>query len=145
MNLFECDGEVENTYRLLTDNDVSTGIQTQARRRLERARVNVDQLETEFVSRQAIHTSLTKVREVSYTTDESDPVETEDTNSRRLKRRMTTMTNGKLAHLRDAAHITLGEFELLLDMRVLCEDCGVQYQVSDLLERKTCERAHGPG
>lgn len=55
---------------------------------------------------------------------------------------MTTMTDGKLAQLRDADHITLGEFELLFDMRVLCEDCGAQYQVSDFLEARICECAH---
>lgn len=57
---------------------------------------------------------------------------------------MTTMTDGKLTQLWDADHITLGEFELLLDIRVLCEDCGAQYQVRDLLERKTCECARDP-
>lgn len=133
------DGEVENTYRLLTDDDVSSGTHTQARRRLERAGINVDQLDADFVSRQAVHTYLTKVREVSYTTDEGDPVENEATNIRRLKRRMTTMIDGKLAQLRDADHITLGEFEVLLDMRVLCENCGTQYQVSKLLENRSCK------
>lgn len=138
------DSEVENTYRLLTDDAVSPGMRTQACRRLERAGVAVDDLETDFVSRQAVHTYLTKVRGVTYMPDEGDPVENEATNIRRLKRRMTTMANGKLIQLRDADHITLGKFELLLDMRVLCEDCGAQYQVSDLLERKTCECAHDP-
>ncbi len=136
------DGEVENTYRLLTDDDVSTGTRTQAHRRLERAGVDVDQLDADFVSRQAVHTYLTSVRGVTYPTDNSDPVTTEATNIRRLKRRMTTMTDGKLTHLQNADHITLGEFEILLDMRVLCEDCGNQYQVSDLLEQRGCECAN---
>lgn len=138
------DGEVENTYRLLTDDEVSAGTRTQARRRLERAGIDIDKLDTDFVSRQAVHTYLTTVREVSYPTDDSNPVENEATNIQRLKRRMTTMTDGKITHLRDADHITLGEFEILLDVRILCEDCGTQYQVSDLLEKKTCECAHEP-
>lgn len=79
---------------------------------------------------------------MTYTTDDSDPVENEATNIRQLKRRITTITDGKLAQLRDADYITLGKFELLLDMRILCEDCGARYQVSDLLERKTCECTH---
>jgi hypothetical protein len=133
------DGEVENIYRLLTDDDISTGTRTQARRRLERAGVDVDQLEADFISRQAVHTYLTNVRDVSYTTDESDPVDREATNIRRLKRRLSTITNGKLEQLREADHITLGEFNVLLDLRVLCEDCGTQYQLSDLLDTRTCE------
>lgn len=89
-----------------------------------------------------MHTYLISVREVTYTIDDRDRVETEATNIRRLKRRMTTMTDGKLAQLRDADHITLGELEVLLDMRVLCENCGAPYQVGDLLKTQTCECAH---
>lgn len=133
------DGEVENTYRLLTADDVSSGSRTQARRRLERAGVDVDQLEADFVSRQAVHTYLTTVRGVTYTADEGDPVDREATNIRRLKRRLSTITNGKLDQLRAADQLTLGEFNVLLDLRVLCEDCGTQYQLSDLLDARTCE------
>lgn len=85
---------------------------------------------------------LTSVRGVIYTPNDSDPVAIEATNIRQLTRRMTTMTDGKLAQHRNADHITLDKFELLLDMRVLCEDRGAQYQVSDLLKRRTCECAH---
>jgi hypothetical protein len=133
------DGEVDNTYRLLTADDVSMGTRTQAHRRLERADVDIDQLNTDFVSRQAIHTYLTNVRGVSYTTNEGDPVDREATNIRRLKRRLSTITNGKLEQLRTADQLTLGEFNVLLDLRVLCEDCGTQYQLSELLDARTCE------
>jgi hypothetical protein len=133
------DGEVENTYRLLTDDDVSPGTRTQARRRLERAGVDVDELDADFVSRQAVHTYLTTIRGVTYTADEGDPVDREATNIRRLKRRLSTITNGKLDQLQKADQLTLGEFNVLLDLRVLCEDCGTQYQLSDLLDARTCE------
>ena len=133
------DGEVENTYRLLTDGDVSTGTRTQARRRLERAGVDVDQLESDFVSRQAVHTYLTKDRGVSYTPNEGDPLEREATNMRRLKRRMSTITNGKLEQLRNSDQLTLGEFEAYVDVRVLCEDCGTQYHVDELLDNGACD------
>lgn len=98
------DGEVENIYRLLTD-DISTGMRTQACRRLERAGVDVNGLETDFVSRQAVHTYLTSVRGVIYTTDDNDSVATEATNIRRLTRRMTTMSDGKLTRPHHAQRI----------------------------------------
>ena len=63
-------------------------------RRLERASVDVDQLEIDFVSRQAVHTYLTAVHGVTDTADESDPIEREATNIRRLKRWLATITNG---------------------------------------------------
>lgn len=137
------EGEVENTYRLLTDSDVSAGTRTQAWRRLSRAGVDTDQLESDFVSRQAVHTYLTKHRGVSYSHDESNPLEREATNIRRLKRRMSTITGGKVEQLRDADHLLLGEFEMLVDIRVLCEDCGTQYQVDELLDRGACDCSDG--
>jgi hypothetical protein len=133
------EGEVENTYRLLTADDVSTGTRTQTRRRLERADIDVEALEADFISRQAVHTYLTKDRGVSYTSNTEDPVSKEITNIQRLKRRMTTILESKIKRLRDAGRITLGEFNLLIDIRVLCEDCGGQYPVTELLDKGSCD------
>ena len=105
------DGEVENTYRLLADSDVSTGTQTQAQRRLSREGVDVNQLEADFVSRQAVHTYLTKDRGVSYSPNEDDPLEREAENIQRLKHRMTTITGSKIEQLRNSDRLTIGEFE----------------------------------
>ena len=133
------DGESANIYRLLTDDDVSSGAAVQATNRLEQHGIDVDRLVADFVSRQAIHTYLTGYRDVSYSSPDVDPVETETTNVQRLKRRMTTIVESKVERLRSTDRITLGEFNLLVDMRVLCEDCGAQYQVSELFERGGCE------
>lgn len=133
------DGEAANFYRLLTADNVSSGTSVQATHRLEQRGIDVDQLIADFVSRQAIHTYLTKHRGVSYSTTEADPVETEATNIRRLKRRMATILESKIERLRNTERITLGEFSLLIDVHVLCEDCGVQYQAADLLDSGTCD------
>lgn len=44
------DGEVENTYHLLTDEEVSQGMSTQAHNRLQKHDIDVDQLQSDFVS-----------------------------------------------------------------------------------------------
>lgn len=54
------DGEVENTYRLPTDEDVSEADRTRARRCLEPDWVDVESVVHNFVSFQAIRTFLTK-------------------------------------------------------------------------------------
>lgn len=133
------EGEVENTYRLLTDDDVSTGTRTQAQRRLSRTGVDVDSLESDFVSRQAVHTYLTKERGVSYSPNEDDPFEREAENIQQLKRRMTTITNSKIEQLRKSDRLSIGEFETLIDVRILCEDCGTQYRIGDLFDQGRCE------
>jgi hypothetical protein len=56
-------GEASNLYRLLTGDDVSSGMRTEARARLERDGVDVDQLERDFVTYQAIRAHLTEYRD----------------------------------------------------------------------------------
>jgi len=60
------DGEVANYYRLLTDDDVSSGKRVAAENTLRRQGVDVETLRDEFVSRQAIHTFLTTERDAAY-------------------------------------------------------------------------------
>lgn len=133
------DGEVENFYRLLTSDDVSSGASVQAKNQLEQRGVDVDQLTDAFVSRQAIHTYLTNYREVSYSPDDGDPVETGATNIQRLEHRMATVIESNIERLRNTGRISLGEFNLLVDVRVFCEDCGTQYQATELLDQGACD------
>lgn len=133
------DGEVENTYRLLTDDEVGSADRTRVRRRLEREGVDVDALLDDFVTYQAVRTYLRTHRDAEYTPDETDPLEREATNVQRLRGRIDSVTEGKLEQLRDGGHLTLGEFRTLVDVRVVCEDCNGQYDVVDLLEAGGCD------
>ncbi|MFD1514191.1 rod-determining factor RdfA [Halomarina rubra] len=134
------DGEVENLYRLLTDDEVSSGVQTEASARLERTGVDVDQLERDFVTYQAIRSYLTKYRDAEYSepSDEDRPEKVRQT-VQRLQSRTQSVTERSLGQLREADHLTLGEFRLFVDVDVLCEDCGAQYGVAELLERGGCD------
>lgn len=133
------DGEVENTYRLLTDEDVGSADRTRTRRRLEREGLDVDALLDDFVTYQAIRSYLTKHRDAEYTPDETDPLERETTNVQQLRGRVDSVTEGKLEQLRDSGELTLGEFRTLVDVRVVCEDCNAQYDVVELLENGGCD------
>lgn len=134
------DGEVENTYRLLSDDDVSSGVRTETRKRLERNGVDVDRVESGFVTYQAIRTYLQDGRDVTHEgpTDE-ERIESVDETLKRLQNRTTTVTEEKLRQLRDGDRTNLGEFRVLLDLRVFCEDCATQYDVGELLERGGCD------
>ena len=133
-------GEVENTYALLTGDDVTEGTRTQARNRLARADLDVDELESDFVSHQAIHTYLRKYRgaergEVSNEERLEKTVET----VRRLESRTVAVVENSLDTLRNAGAVAVGEFDVLIDVRVFCSDCGRQYDVVDLLDRGGCD------
>jgi hypothetical protein len=134
------DGEVANTYRLLTDDDVSSGMRTQARQTLEREGVDVDELQKNFVSHQAVHTYLTKYRGVKRDeqTDEDRVQKGLDT-IQRLRSRTAAVSENIVENLASTGRLDVGDFEVLVDVRVFCRDCGTQYDVQDLLEEGQCE------
>lgn len=134
------DGEVENTYRLLTDDDVSRGMQTQARQTLEREGVDVEALRSDFVSHQAIHTYLTKYRDASRQEQtDVDRVEKGLETIQRLRSRTSAVSENIVENLSGTDRIDLGDFEVLVDVRVFCRDCGTQYDVQELLDRGGCD------
>lgn len=130
------DGEIENIYRLLTDDNSAD--QTRIRRRFERDGVDVDALDTNFVTYQAIRTYLNEHRNVEYEPKEIDPIERDITNIQKIRGRTTSVTEGKVEQLRKSEHIQLGEFRILIDLRVVCEECDSQFDVIELLQRGHC-------
>ncbi len=134
------DGEAENAYRLLTDDDVSVGVRTQQRNRLERAGIDVEELETEFVTHQAVYTYLTKALGVTKDeTDDTDPVEKHEQRIQRLRSRTAAVMENSLSELQNNKTISLGSFDTTVDLRVYCQDCENQYELSSLLQRGGCE------
>ncbi len=132
------DGEVENTYRLLTDPDTGSAEKMRARRRLEREGVDVDGVMDDCVSYQAIRTYLKEHRDAEYSPPEIDPLERQKSNTQQLRGRVNSVTEGNIEQLRDSGHLTLGDFRVLVDIRVLCEECNTQYDVDTLLETGGC-------
>ena len=137
-NVHCLDGELENTYRLLTDDEISSAESTRVERRLERDGVGVDKLKSDFVTYQAIRSYLKNHRGAEYTPAETDPLEREATNVQKLRGRTVSVTEGKLEQFRDNDELTLGEFRTLVDIRVVCEDCNTQFDILELLDRGGC-------
>ncbi|ATW86854.1 hypothetical protein halTADL_0031 [Halohasta litchfieldiae] len=136
------DGEVDNTYRLLTDDEVSAGMETQARRRLEREEVDPEELLGDFVSHQAIHTYLTKDREVDppeNQTSAADRLDRDRETIQRLQSRLEAVTDDTIGRLNTADSIDIGDFSVLVDVQVFCEECGQQYEIGELLTRGGCQ------
>jgi hypothetical protein len=134
------EGEAENAYRLLTDDGVSVGVRTQQRNRLERAGVDIDDLEDDFVTHQAVYTYLTQALEVSKAdTDETDPLEKHEQRIQRLRSRTDAVTENSLDELTESEELTLGEYSLVIDLQVYCRDCDSQYDISTLFETGGCD------
>lgn len=134
------EGEVENVYRLLTSDETSTGVRTETKKKLERDGINVAELQSDFVSYQAVRTYLREKRDATYERQsDDDRVEQVNRSIARLRSRTTAVTEEKLSQLERTGRIDLGEFRVLLDLRIFCEDCGAQYEVGDLLEEGGCD------
>ncbi|MFC7133223.1 MULTISPECIES: rod-determining factor RdfA [Salinibaculum] len=133
------DGEVENLYRLLADDDVSTAERTRVRRRLERNGVELEMLLDDFVSYQAIRTYLKRNRNADTPSDDTDPVERHTESLQRLQAKTATVTESKIEQLRERGDLTVDEPTTTVDIRVLCETCGSQYAVGELLRRGGCD------
>ncbi|MFC6993422.1 rod-determining factor RdfA [Haladaptatus sp. GCM10025707] len=133
------EGDVETAYRLLTDEEASSGDRLRLRRRLQRDGVDVDQLERDFVSYQAIRTFLTKYRGVEYESDDENRLERTNQSLQKLRGRTETVTQSKLSQLATSEDLTLGEFRVMVSVRVFCEDCGGQFELGELLGRGGCD------
>ncbi|MEF8826461.1 MAG: hypothetical protein V5A27_09015 [Halapricum sp.] len=134
------DGEVYNLYRLLSDDEVSSGVRTEARVRLEREGVNVERLEQDFVTYQAIRSYLKEYRGADYQRGtDSNRIETAIETIQRLQSRVRSVAERNLQQLRDTGRLSLGEFRLFVGIEVLCEDCNEQYGLIELLKREGCQ------
>jgi hypothetical protein len=133
------DREVENIYETLTNDDLSSGEKMEIRRSLEHEGVDIDQLKQDFVTHQAIHSYLTKGRGADKEYTPTDRVESVRKSIQRLKSRLTAVTESSLSRLRDTDTITLGDFDVLVDLSVVCSDCGKHMSISELLEEGGCD------
>lgn len=135
------EGEVENTYHLLTDDGVSSGDRRRAERRLERQGIDVDGLRADFVSYQAIRTYLKEHRGAEQETSDANRRQKAVETVQRLRTRLVTVAEDRLQGLRSAGVVSIGEFRVILDLRVVCENCGTQQSFITLIEEGGCECA----
>jgi hypothetical protein len=125
---------------------VSAGVRTQQRRRLERLGIDVDTLESEFVSHQAVHTYLTEGLGLSTSSpDEGDRVERTERRLNKLRGRTAAVAESSLADLAAADALTVGDLECSVDLRVFCTDCNRGYELTALLDRGGCACADADG
>jgi hypothetical protein len=131
-------GEVENTYRLLIDEDVSQGVHTQARNRLQKHGIDVERLQSDFVSygtvRRHLKHCLGVERDPPDTDD--DPAETGAQRIAALQNRTVAVTENILLQLH-----TAGDIDVFVDITVSCSECGMHATVREFIENDGCRCA----
>jgi hypothetical protein len=131
--------DVQNALALLSDDESADAEATQLRRRLERDGVDVEALERDLVTYQAVRSYLQDHRGAEYERDAGDRVEAVTQSIQKLRGRLVSVTESKLEQLRESSLLTLGEFRVMVDVRVLCTDCNTQLAVTDLLASGGCD------
>ena len=137
-DLVPLDGEVENLYRLLQDEDVSEGMRVQARNRLDRAGVDVDALESDFVSYQTINRHLRDCLGRSREDTSSLDVETAKDRIYSLQTRLEAVTGETLEQLDRMETLSVSQPDVYVDVTVRCGVCDEQYPLERLFERGGC-------
>ncbi|WP_049898682.1 rod-determining factor RdfA [Halococcus agarilyticus] len=135
------DGEVENTHRLLTDDEVSQGVRTQAHSRLDRRGVDIDAVEGDFVSYQTVNRHLKEclgVERASAERTDSDRVDSGAQRIAALRNRTVAVTENTLDQLRSSGALALGEPDVYVDVTVTCTDCGTHGTVQELIDDGGC-------
>jgi hypothetical protein len=135
------DGEVANLYRLLTDGETTSGVQQQAKNRLAGRGVDPATLEDDFVSYQSIRTYLKQYRDAAPPDDQSsteDQIQRKQATIQRIVSRLAKVTEQSLTELSNTSRITLGDFSIIVTVRVHCSDCDTQQPVTDLLTNGGC-------
>ena len=131
------DGEPENLLRLLTE-DVPASRRLDTRRRLERQDVDVDAVLSDTVSHQTVYNHLRGCLGVSKGSDD-DRLERRGSTLYALQNRTETVTRETLTSLRDGGELDLDEFDVIVDVRVVCESCGRSRELATLLEERGCD------
>lgn len=134
------DGEAANTYRLLTDDEVTSGERTKVERKLGREGVDVERLRSDFVSHQAIHTYLTDYLGVSLDSETRDSsVEKGIDTIQRLNSRSKAVSEKTVRSLLNQGAVSIGTPTVTVETRIVCRDCNRQYELVEFLERGHCD------
>jgi len=133
------ESDVESAYAALTDEEAGSADRMRKRRDLEQAGVDVDAVLGDFVTHQAVHTYLTSYRDAELPDRSDGRIDRKLETLERLQGRTAAVTESTVESLVEAGELTDHDYELLVDVRAICPDCGSDYTVGDLLRSGGCD------
>lgn len=136
-DVFTLSGDLEQVYRSLTEDDADA---TLVRSRLEQNGVDVEAVVADFVSHQTVYRYLKNERGVEQPDQTAEERKQNAIDSiQRLRGRTTAVTERTIERLGKDDSISVGDFSVLNDLQVLCENCGRSYDVVSFLEGGGCD------
>jgi len=139
------ESELDTIYRVITDEQATMTEDIEVQERLSERNVDADSLADDFVSHQTIYNFLTKQRKAEYqsTQDPQERLSRSNESVQKIKNRLTAVAQTNVRSLKDSGLVTLGEFDVMGEVYVYCQDCNSRFSVSELIDRGGCECAPG--
>jgi len=139
------EGEVENLRRVLNSPEVAENRRVEAQRRLENDGVDVDRLLDDFVSHQTIHNHLRTCRGVSAPDERTDDERLSGARSTifGLQNRTEVVTEQTLSQLAGVGLVSPDSFDIVVDLQVICEECGRSHDIEAVLSNGGCSCQNG--
>ena len=137
------DSELDTIYRVLNDEQTTMAEDIEVQERLSERNVDADSLADDFVSHQTIYNFLTKQRKAEYrsTKDPRERLHRSNESVQKIKNRLTAVAQTNVRSLENSGLLTLGEFDVMGEVYVYCQDCNSRYSFSELIDREGCECA----
>ena len=132
----QAEQEVQRLYEDLTSD--AAGDTVTALRELERYGIDVDAVTADFVTHQTIYTYLTEVRNATLPADDRDRTEQRVETIEKLQGRLRSVVDSSLTTLANGDELDHDEYEVLMDMQLLCPQCGSSTPLKELLRAGGC-------
>lgn len=127
-------------YEALHTDKLSEAEEVEIQRELDRAGADVEQLASDLVSHQTVYRHLTQCLEASKDDDQTPAERREKAKDTvyAMQHRTEVVTESTLDTLEAAGVTDLGEVEVLVDLQVVCSDCGRSMDFESAI-RKGCD------
>lgn len=133
------EAELDTIYELLQGDDVSDAAHIEKRRQLSRDGVDVDTLETRFVSHQTVYRHLTECLDLEYDHDTTNSVGPALEQIRSVQHRTASVASDRIGRLDTSGHLDHDDYRVRVEVTVTCKRCGSFYELGELLERGGCD------
>ena len=129
--------EIDGIYESLSDGGKAETTRTE--RYLEREGVNPSELRSDFVTHQTIHTYLRNERGVRFSKGDEDRSDRKIRTIEKLQGRIAAVTESAVSSLAAAGELDRNGYEILVDVRAVCPNCGSDYSMTELLSAGGCK------
>lgn len=132
-------GDADSIYEVLYGDDVSRSRRAELRSKLLRNDVDIDSIESDFVSHQTVRNHLHDCREIDTSRESTVDIGGARKTIEWAQARSEGVIEQTLERLRSANEISEHPTEVTQSVRVGCTACGSTYRIEEFLEQRGCD------